>query len=57
MKKEYKTPAVRIVKVRLESIMIGGSIGDGEGTFEGADARENNIFLENADEGSSEWED
>lgn len=56
MKKEYKTPAVRIVKVRLESIMDGASIG-GEGTFEGADARENNSFLDNADEGSTDWED
>ena len=57
MKKEYKTPAVRIVKVRLESIMDGASIGDGEGSFGGADARENNNFWENADEGSTDWED
>lgn len=56
MKKEYITPAMILRRVCVERIMDGGSIGGDEGTFGGADARENDDWADDEESGNI-WED
>lgn len=56
MKKVYITPAMILRKVCVERLMDGGSIGGDEGSFEIADARENDDWADD-EEPHNIWED